>query len=56
MDSEVIIRAVKEHKKSHEASAHFESCRNVLARHGIYIPDPNPNWKEDANEQGHKTE
>jgi len=29
-----------------QASAWFEQCCNLLASRGIYIPDPDPNWRE----------
>jgi hypothetical protein len=29
-----------------EASKHFEDCRNLLASHGIYVPEPNPDWRK----------
>ena len=28
-----------------QASKHLEDCRNLLAGHGIYIPEPNPDYK-----------
>lgn len=34
-----------------QASKHFEDCRNLLAAHGIYIEEPNPNWKQNKCEQ-----
>ena len=29
-----------------EASRWFEECRNLLASRGIFVPDPDPNWRE----------
>ena len=29
-----------------QASFFLNMCRNLLAGRGIYIPDPNPNWKK----------
>ena len=30
-----------------EASKHFSDCCKLLATHGIYIDEPNPNWKNE---------
>jgi hypothetical protein len=32
-----------------EASQHFTDCCTLLAAHGIYVEEPNPNWRKDAN-------
>ena len=29
-----------------QASKWFEECRNLLASRGVYIPDPDPHWKD----------
>ena len=29
-----------------QASKWLDECRNLMASRGIYIPDPDPNWKE----------
>jgi hypothetical protein len=29
-----------------EASKHFEDCCKLLAAHGIYVPEPDKNWKK----------
>ncbi len=32
-----------------EASKHFDDCRNLLAAHGIYVDEPDVNWKDKEN-------
>jgi galactokinase len=31
-----------------QASKWFEECRNLLSSRGIYVSDPNPNWKNEV--------
>lgn len=31
-----------------QASQWFDQCRNLLASRGIYVPDPNPNWRKNV--------
>ena len=30
-----------------QASKHLEDCRNLLAGHGIYVPEPNPEYNKE---------
>jgi hypothetical protein len=34
-----------------QASKWLEDCRNLLASRGIYVPDPDPNWKDNEVRQ-----
>jgi hypothetical protein len=34
-----------------QACKWFDECRNLLASRGIYIPEPDPNWKDKDNDR-----